>query len=254
MVLYKAEAVVLRAEPFGESHRLVTLLTPAHGRLRAVAKGARRPVSRLAAALMPFTHCRLLLWQGRSLDGISQAEVCQSYRAVRADLVRMAAALYACELAGELVPERPESQRETAAAFRLMLAFLDLLATGGRPDLALRYCELHLLSLSGFRPRFDRCPLCGGPLEGAVLFSPAAGGCLCRGCTGHGRAGGVWLGAGAVRLAMALHRSRPAQAAALPVAPAVVDELAAALESHLQHVLDKRLKARDFWEAVRPRP
>lgn len=253
MALYKAEAVVLRAEPFGEAHRLITLLTPLQGRLRAVAKGARRPVSRLGPALQPFTHCRLLLWQGRSLDGISQAEVCQSYRPIRSDLTLMAAALYACELAGELVPERPESQRETAAAFRLMLAFLDLLAGGARPDLAVRYCQLHLLSLAGFRPRFDRCPLCGGPLAGAAWFSPAAGGCLCRSCSGRGGGVGLPLGEGTVRLALTLQRARPAQAAGLPVAPAVVDELGGALEAHLEHVLEKRLRARDFWDAVRSR-
>ncbi len=262
MALYKTEAIVLKAEDFGESHRLVTLLTPARGLVRAVAKGARRPTSRLAGALLPFTHARLLLWQGRSLDGISQAEVRQSFRALREDLPRMAGALYTCEVMGELVPEMEES----AAAFRLHRTALGLLAVGARTDVTLRYFELQLLRLAGFGPRFDRCPACDTPVLGApgesagvgggrTYFSPAAGGCLCPACLGRagdaGTGGGLWLGAAAVGAARGLLNCRPRAVPALRFPAVALAELGAATDACLRHVLEKRPRSLAFWETVR---
>lgn len=263
MPLYKTDAVVLKADDFGEAHRLVTLLTPLRGTLRAVAKGVRRPTSRLAGALLPFTHCRLLLWEGRTLDGISQAEIAESFRPLREDLGRMAGALYACELAAELIPEGPGGEREGAAAFRLLLAVLGQLAYGPRADLATRYCELHLLRLGGFGPRLEVCAGCGVAVGTPVWFSPTAGGCLCRGCAAGAAAGptasapaaagsgGVLLGRAAVAGAHALIRARPGELGRLPVTPAAAEELGAALEGYLRHVLQKKLKSLDFLDILK---
>lgn len=257
MALYKTEAIVLKAEDFGEAHRLVTLLTPGRGLVRALAKGARRPTSRLAGVLMPFTHARLLLWQGRSLDGVSQAEVQQGFRPLREDLRRMAGAIYVCELAGELVPEMEESRE----VFRLLLAGLGLLAAGARCDVVLRYCELHFLWLAGFGPRFDRCAACDAPLlvelptESQCYFSPAAGGCLCPACLGRagdaGAGGGLWLGGGAVGAARGLLRCQPRAVPALRLTAPALAELGGAVAAHLRHVLDGQPRSLAFWEVVR---
>lgn len=256
MPLYKTDAIVLKADDFGEAHKVVTLLTPVRGTLRAVAKGVRRPTSRLVGALLPFTHCHLLLWEGRSLDGISQAEIAQSFRPLREDLARMAPALYACELAAELIPEGHGGEREGAAAFRLLLAVLDQLAHGHRPDLATRYYELYLLRLTGFAPRLETCVGCGAAIDAPAWLSPAAGGCLCRACVagaagGESASGGAWLGRGAAAASRALLRARPAQLGALPVTPAAAGELGAALECYLHHVLQKRLKSREFLDIIK---
>lgn len=267
MPLYRTDAIVLGATDFDEAHRIVTLLTPSRGKLRAVAKGVRRPTSRLAAALLPFTHARLLLWEGRSLDGISQAEIRQSFRPLREDLGRMAPALYACELAGEIVPEGEEGEREGPAAFRLLLDTLSLIAFGGRPDLALRFLELHLLRLSGSFPRLDGCAACGGPVELPAYFSPAAGGCLCAGCRrsrgaddlanaplppapGDGAAGARWLGRGAAAAARALLHAPPRRIPHLAVPPAAARSLGEVTEEYLRFVLQKRLKSLEFLDIL----
>src|SRR5579875_3972014 len=131
MPLYKTEAVVLRAAAFGEADRLVTLLSPDHGKIRAVAKGTSRPRSRLAATVQPFVRGRYLLWQGRELDGISQAEALDVHRGLGLDVGAMAAASYCCELADALCQERQEAR----ASYATLLATLGLLAAraGQRP-------------------------------------------------------------------------------------------------------------------------
>lgn len=247
MALYKSEAIVLRSDPFGEADRLLDLLTPFDGRMRAVARGVRRPTSRLAGAVLPFTHCRLLLWQGRSLDGVNQAEVIRSFRSLREDLGRLAAAIYACELAVELIPEGPGGERDASAPFRLLLVTLELLDADCRVDLALRYCELHFLSLAGFRPNFQRCVLCGTSLATAAYFDAAAGGCLCEGCRdGSARR----LSPEALAAARGLFRTAPAGLGNLTVPAPVVAELGEALASLARHVLEKELKSQAFLDII----
>lgn len=253
--LYRTEAIVLKASDFGEAHRLVTLLTPGRGRLRAVAKGVRRPTSRLAAALLPFTHARLLLWEGRSLDGVSQAEIRRSFRPLREDLGRMARAFYACELTDELVPEGVEA----GGAFRLLLSTLGLLAFGPRTDLPLRYLELHLLRLTGHLPRLDACAACGRAVAPPARFDPAAGGCLCPSCRQDGVRGDprtraapgrpdpvsatCWLDAGAAEAARALLAAPPRALAGLRLPAEALGSLGRVTEAYLRSLLQKRLKS-----------
>src|SRR5436853_6751917 len=77
--LYRDEGVVLRTQKLGEADRIVTVLARRTGRVRAVAKGVRRTKSRFGARLEPFTHVDLLLYQGRSLDVITQADAIRTY-------------------------------------------------------------------------------------------------------------------------------------------------------------------------------
>ena len=84
--LYRDEGVVLRTLRLGEADRIVTMITKGHGKVRAVAKGVRRTKSKFGARLEPLSHVTLLCWQGRELDIVNQAEVTDTFRAVREDL------------------------------------------------------------------------------------------------------------------------------------------------------------------------
>src|SRR5947207_6812387 len=77
--LYRDDAVVLRGQKLGESDRIITLFTRRHGRVRAVAKGVRRTSSRFGARLEPFGHVDVLLYAGRELDIVTQADVLAPY-------------------------------------------------------------------------------------------------------------------------------------------------------------------------------
>ena len=96
--IYDTEGVVLRRSDFGEADRILTIFTPAHGKVRAIAKGVRRTTSRKAGHLELFTRTQLLLATGRDLDIVTQAEARERLDSLTRDVWRGAAAWYITEL------------------------------------------------------------------------------------------------------------------------------------------------------------
>jgi len=177
--LVRTEAVVLRRHDLGETDRIVTLFTAHFGKLRAVAKGIRRPTSKLGGHLELFTHIQLMLAKGRNLDIITQVETISSFLGLREDLWRTSQAYYAAELLDRMT----EDHSENGALFRLLVATLDRVATVRRPDQAIRFYEVQLLGLLGYRPELHQCVKCRRLLEpDRSEFSPAEGGALCTAC------------------------------------------------------------------------
>ena len=92
--LYRTEAIILRRQDFGEADRLLTLYTPGLGKRRVLAKGVRKPTSRKAGHVELFTHSRLLIAKGKSLDIVTQAETTNSFLQVWGELARVSCADY----------------------------------------------------------------------------------------------------------------------------------------------------------------
>src|SRR6266516_1735094 len=129
--VYRAEALVLRRSNFGEADRLITLLTPEAGKLRALAKGTRRPTSRHSGNLELFCQVQLLLAHGRDLDIITQSELIRPFRRLREDLFAGSHAYYLAEVTDALV-EQPE---QAALPFRLLRDAFAALDAGASPTL-----------------------------------------------------------------------------------------------------------------------
>lgn len=185
----RSEALVIRHRRFGDSDRIVTLLTPARGKIDAIAKGALRPRSRLAGHLEPLTHAEVLLAHGRNLDIITQAQTIEGFAAIRDDLDRLSLALYLLELADRFTVEHAEAD----AVYRLLLVALLRLARGDGEQLVARSFELGLLDVTGFRPQWRDCAACGEPVSAdALAWSPLAGGVICAACrASHPEAGPI---------------------------------------------------------------
>ncbi len=180
MGLYRDEAIVLRTQKLGEADRIITLLTRANGRVRAVAKGVRRTTSRFGSRLEPFTHVDLQLAEGRSLDVVTQAETLTAYASrVGSDYEQYTAGTVMLETAERLVVEDKEPALQQ---FLLLVGALRTLSSGERnPGQVLDSFLLRSLSVAGYAPSFEGCARCGG--EGPHrAFNPAAGGMLCSGC------------------------------------------------------------------------
>src|SRR5579871_1222987 len=179
MPAYTATGLVLHRLNLGETDKILTLYTREHGKLSAVAKGARRAGSRLSGATELFTDSRFLLATGKTLDIVTQCEIRESFPALRADLERLARATYFCELLDRLTQERDSLQ--SAELHDLTLAALALLQRENRYlDGVVHAYELQLLAELGYAPVLDRCVRCGEPLgQRPVGFSPALGGTLC---------------------------------------------------------------------------
>ncbi|MXG90858.1 DNA repair protein RecO [Nocardioides flavescens] len=184
MPLYRDEAIVLRTHKLGEADRIVTLLTRAHGRVRAVAKGVRRTSSKFGSRLEPFTHVDLQLAEGRNLDTITQAETHTPFAsALGADYERYTAGTVMLETAERLVVE--EKQPSTQQ-FLLLVGGLRAMVGGERgPGQVLDSYLLRSLAVAGYAPSFDACARCGTlPAPGAThrWFNPSYGGMLCTTC------------------------------------------------------------------------
>src|ERR1051325_8250199 len=108
--VYRVEGIVLRRLSIGETDRVVTLFTPARGKIGVVAKGARGPRSRLGGVTEPFTYLRALLAQGQNLDVLTQAESINPFTAIRKDLARVGYASYFVELIDAGTDERHPSR------------------------------------------------------------------------------------------------------------------------------------------------
>src|SRR4030042_4683973 len=99
--VYKTEAIVLKHINLKEADRILPLYTPNQGKWSAVAKGVRRPRSRMGGHLELLTHCTLMLTRGRSMDTINQCATIDSFLPLREDLWRSSLALYAAELVSQ---------------------------------------------------------------------------------------------------------------------------------------------------------
>ena len=156
MPLYREQGVVLRTMRLGEADRIVTLLTPGHGKVRAVAKGVRKTKSRFGGRLEPLNHVDLLLYEGRELDVISQADTLEQFRAVREDLDRLGKATSLLEAADQVIQEGQPAPR----IYAMVLGALRALSAADAPLLVPAFF-LKLLSLEGFHPILDGCGGCG---------------------------------------------------------------------------------------------
>jgi DNA repair protein RecO (recombination protein O) len=181
--LYRDRGVVLRSIKLGEADRIVTFLTEGRGKVRAVAKGIRKPKSRFGARLEPTSHVALQLYEGRNLDVVTQVETIDANRPLREEYESFAQAIAMLEAVDQVVQEREAN----VPLYRMLAGALRTLATQPVPGVATAFFW-KLLSLEGVHPVLDACARCDEPfLVGGLppsAFDVADGGVLCRACAG----------------------------------------------------------------------
>jgi len=245
--LYRTEAVVLRRGDLGEADRILTVYSPDYGKLRLIAKGIRRPRSRKAGHLEPFTRVELLLAKGRDLDVITQASAVDLYPRLRDDLARLGHAAYAIELLDRMTVEEGESR----GPYRLLVDTLERLTEADEPAPVVRYYELRLLDLLGYRPELFRCLGCGAEIRPVdQYFSAQAGGVLCPTC-GPTRHDARRISLGALKVLRHFQRSGY-EAAIKPIVRSIIQaELEQVMEAYLVTILERRLNTPVFLRDLR---
>lgn len=178
---YKATGITLKSSPFGENDRLLTILTPEVGLVRAIAPGARKHQSRLRGRSGIFVVNQLLLTQGRSLDKVVQAESLSSFPKLSQNLGKLTAGQYLAEIAlCEALSQQPQVE-----LFTLLSEHLERLEScENQAALAfLVHGMFHLLALEGIAPQVRTCSLTQQPLvpvpsdpSWRVGFAPSVGG------------------------------------------------------------------------------
>jgi DNA repair protein RecO (recombination protein O) len=189
MALVKSTGIVLRTHMLGETSKVVVCYTRDHGKVRLVAKGARKGGGKFGAALEPFTVSGVVFYlrPGHGLSLLSQAEIVRDFPAIRRDVVRQSYAGAVIELMDALVAD----QSPDPALFDLGVQALEVIdeVSPERLDPALWRFELRLASVLGYAPELSACVSCGRPAGEGVWFSPMLGGVVCGRC-GAGRGPG----------------------------------------------------------------
>jgi DNA repair protein RecO (recombination protein O) len=244
---FRVEAVVLSHWDYGEADRMIGLFTREMGKITVLAKGARKARSRKAGHLEPFTRVSLQLAHGQNLHLITQAETVEAYLPLREDLLALGQAAYVVELIQRLASEGEENQ----ALYRLLTATLKRLTEAHDPRLVLRFYEIRLLDLSGFRPKLFLCANCQKQIQAEdQFFSAEMGGVLCPEC-GSGRSGVRPISMTALKYLRHLQRSNFSDACKASPSPVVYDEMENIMQYYLTYILERRLNTPIFLRRVK---
>lgn len=229
----KTEGIVLRSIRYGEADRILHVYTPGHGRVGAIAKGARRARSRVGARLEPFMQVDLVLHEGRSdLYTVTGVDTVDARPGLRDSAAALDAAARACDAVARLF----ETDDPHPEVYALLANELTLLAGRVGPDPAAFVANalafrLKLLLAAGIVPQLGSCAGCG-EREHLNGFSAAAGGVVCSSCESAAFAldeesYGFLVSA----LGRPLAAAQPASARALQIAERAIRETA---EHHAQ--------------------
>jgi DNA repair protein RecO (recombination protein O) len=186
MPLFTTNAIVIRSLHYGESDKIVTFFTEDFGKIKGIAKGARRSKKRFQNALDLFSHLHLRFFDREGM-GLVRAEGCdilQSFPHIREHLDRIFYGNYFLELVAEMAGERERNPE----AFRLLLSFLSTLEEKGAEEEQLHMFEIRMLSLFGYRPNMEKCDLCKKDWEGlqespVLYFILEKGSLVCDRCS-----------------------------------------------------------------------
>jgi DNA repair protein RecO (recombination protein O) len=245
--VYRTEAVVLRRHDLGEADRILTLYARGYGKIRAVAKGVRKPASRKAGHVELFMRVDLLLSEGRTLDVITQAQTLDPFISLRENLEHTVYAAHFVELLDAFTEEADENDR----LYNLLVSGLTWLCQTSDLQRTARYYELRLLDAVGYRPQLFECVIGGEKIEAQDQFySPQAGGVICPSCgPGHPRTRPLALNLLKVLRYLQTHSFETVEQ--LSLSSAVCLEAERLLHDTLTYHLERRLKSAAFLQRLR---
>ncbi len=237
----------MRRSDFGEADRMLTLFSREFGKIKVLAKGARKPQTRKTGHVELFMRTNFLFARGRDIDIITQAELVEAYVTLREDLVRTTYASYVVELLDRFTVEEDRDPRK----YNLLAEALGWLAADDDLLLVARYYELRLLALAGYQPQLFRCVHCGeGIEEQDQFFSAELGGLLCPNCQEADRRARP-LSAGAVKVLRYLQTRNWETINALRLRRPLHSELEEVMHYYLTYILERNLKSVDFLRQLR---
>lgn len=176
-MLEKCEGIVIRVNDYGETNKIVTIYTREWGKVGVMARGAKKPNSRLAAITQPFTYGYYLIQTGRGLGGLQQGEIISSMKAIKEDIFLTAYASYIAEL----TDKSTEDRKSNPYLFELFYQILNYINEGLDPEVITLIYEMKMVNTLGLYPVLDKCSVCGCT-EGRYSFSIREGGLLCHRC------------------------------------------------------------------------
>ena len=248
MPLHKTPAVVLRSMPYGESDQIVTLYTLAFGKIKGIAKGAKRSRKRFGNTLEICSYITATFFEKETADlvRLSHSELVRSFEGLRGDITKLAWASYLIELVNALTAERIKNR----GLFRLLIVFLNFINRGNLKEEIQRVFEVRLLSLLGYQPQFNHCTRCQKGLSGErFFFSAREGGVLCPSCAAH-LPDLLPVSLGTIKTLLLAQSIPLEKVGRISFSPQSLKESQAVLTLFLQQYLGKELKSQKFLEQI----
>lgn len=245
--VYQTEAIILKRTKLGEADRILTLYTPEFGKIKAVAKGSRRPGSKLGGHVELLTHSQMMLARGRNFDIVTQTQTINSFLPLKNDLWRATWGLYASELVDSFTEERLENR----PVFTLLLNTFNWLCEASDGELVLRYFELHLLHYLGYRPQLRQCVGCNLPLKPVSnFFSSHQGGVLCPECSLQEPAARP-LSVNALKVLRLWQNCDYSIARRIKISPELSSELEQVMREYIRYLLEREVKSTTWLDRLR---
>jgi len=243
MNIVRTQGVVLRYTNFKEADRMLTIFSPDRGKMQVLARGCRKPSSRLLAASQVFCYADYVFIKSKEIYVATQADVRNSFYNIRNDLERLAYGTYILNLTEEAVNYEEGNFR----LFYMLLHTLSHLAFGEiSPEDITHIFELKLIDVLGYRPALDGCLVCGQRLEGnPLIFSVSQGGIICSRCN-NGMKNGYTIHRNTLQTMRYILDVDIRRLGGLKFLQQVRDELDTILPNYLSHRLEKTIKARQF--------
>lgn len=239
-------AIVLRTRPFGESDKIVSLLTQHLGKITGIAKGAKRSRRRFVNSLEPFSliNLHILEYPNRNLAYIVSAELVLSFTRLVGSLMKISYASYMVEVTEGLIAEREEN-------LLIFNHLKDALTYLDQNEPSLRFLtsfELILLSLAGYQPFFDRCKYCGNGHHQSKApwhFSFKDGGILCDGCA-HTKKEALLISASALAVLRHLQGKHSLLTSSMSLPSSIISEIRFLVSQLIQFHMEREIKSIPF--------
>ena len=247
MKSYTSQAIIMRTKEFGETDLLVTFLTPDKGRLKGIAKGARKSRKRFVNCLDVFSLVELeySLKREGSLYFLNSGKLINAYPGIRSDFTTLSKASYMVELTEILFPWGVAERK----MFDLLKSSLDALADMEKSDVIPFVFEIKAMTLGGYGINFDKCTICGRPYkgEGRAVFKRDKGGIACLKCQKE-TAISPGLGPQAVEMIKVMKTYPLNSLMNLEMNEEIGKEIKAVLKLHREYHLGQRPKTTNYLE------
>jgi len=238
MANYKTRGIIIRRSNFGEADRLLTIFTERFGKIKVIAKGARKTTSRLGGNLEPFCLANLVIAEGRNLDIVCEAEIIECFFAIRNNLKSTHISYYLAEAIDKLTGEHEKHPE-------VLDLLLEVLNKVGQinDDLLISYFELNLLSILGFGPEIDRCLACHKILLSEDnFFDSAEGGIVCSHCQPNG----IKISNNAIKLLRFFLKNRLKNLKKLITSIEIQKEAKKITQNYIDYISQQEFKSRRF--------
>ncbi|MDF2521456.1 MAG: repair protein RecO [Clostridia bacterium] len=247
MGITKTQGIVLKYTNLGEADKILTILTRSKGKIKAIAKGCRKPRSSLLAASEVFAFSEMVLYKGTNLYHVTQAETRETFYNLRKDLLRLSYAVFFVEMADTVSDEEIPSER----LFLLLSKALFYLAEGEIPiGLISQAYQLKLMDISGYRPNLSRCVHCGSDDFESYKFDVELGGLICGQCEKSGK-NVIRISAGTLETVKLLLNTEISRLNTIKIDNTIFNEIDKLVKKFVETHLEKQFKSLEFLDEIK---